>query len=214
MLYEQEMREMALDMGVIALKALHAVDVASAPLGLFSTVYRLVRGPRVALSEMLGSRVLSTDQRRELNRLVASSVVDRGGKKVLLHGDLHASHLIVDIEKRSLGFIDLEAMRIGKAATSFAQLWIGYHFADSLLGQRFYQQYAAQCSDLLDEQFDTDVRTEIALRSYSLMQVGKRSGNQEMEGKARILLAGVLSGASFEGMCLGGVPHGNTESIP
>lgn len=212
MLYQQEMRGVALDMGIIALKAMHMADVTSAPFALFSTVYRFVRGPSVALGAMFGSPLLSRNQRGELNRLVLGSVMDRGGRKILVHGDLHASHLIVNLAEESLGFIDLEAMRIGKAATNFAQLWIGFHFADPLLGQAFYRRYREQFADVLDEQFDTDVRTELAFRSHSGVYSGRRLRNRDLEGKSRILLAKVLSGATFEEICLRG-GHGRTESV-
>jgi len=212
MLYERENRQIALDMGITALKALHSADVTAAPFALFSMIYRLVRGSGVALGEMLKSPLLSPNQRSELHRLVVAYVMSKGGRKVLLHGDLHPSNLIVDLGRNSLGFIDLEAMRLGKAATNFAQLWGGFHFAHPLLGQRFYQEYVAQFPELLDEQFDTDVRAELALRSYSHIQAGRRSGNKGLEGKARILLASVLSGASFEDICCG-VSDRSAESI-
>lgn len=201
MLYEPEMRELALDVGVLALTALHSADVSSAPFALFSRVYPAVRALKVAVAEMLGSPLLSPDQRGALRRLVADYVGDRGGERVLVHGDLHPAHLIVDLAHNSLGFVDLEAMRIGKAATNFAQLWIAYHFAHAELGQRLYQRNAEQFPALVDTSFDTDVRAEMALRSYSHIRDGRRLGKAEMEQKARILLDQVLGGASFEEIC-------------
>ncbi len=213
MLYEQELHEAALNVGMIALEALHRADVSSAPFGHFSRVYRLARGPKAMLGEMLRSPLLSPNQRRELRHLVAGYMVDRGGRKVLVHGDLQPSHLIVDPERESLGYIDLEAMHIGKAATNLAQLWIGFHFADPSLGQKLYRQFRERAPHLLDEYFDPDVRAEIALRSYSHIRQGRRLGLEEMEGKARFLLGSVLSGTSFEELCLEGTTHGNAKSI-
>jgi hypothetical protein len=213
MLYQQEEHSTALDIGIIALESLYSADVTSAPFALYSTIYPMLRGPKVAVRELLGSPFLSAKHRRELKRLVAAYVRNRGGKETLVHGDLQAGHLIVNRTKKSLGFIDLEAMCIGKEATNFAQLWIGYHIADRLLGQRFYRRYAEQFSELLNEQFDADVRAEIALRSYSHIEQGIRLGNKKLEGEARILLASVLSGATFEEICLGEGLVGNAESI-
>ena len=204
MLYEPAMGDVAVRIGAIALQALHSADVSSAPFALFSRVYQPVRALKVAVNEMLSSPLLSPAQRTALRRLVADYAGDRGGKRVLVHGDLHPSHLIVDLAHHSLGLIDLEAMRIGKAATNFAQLWIGFHFAHPELGQRLYQRYAEQSPALLDARFDTDVRAELALRSYSHIQEGRRLGKREMEQKARILLDQVLAGASFEQICFQG----------
>jgi hypothetical protein len=203
MLYQEAMREISLEVGLLALEALHTADVSSAPFALSGLVYRLARGPRVALREMLGSILLSPAQRKELNRLVVSHISRWGGRKVLVHGDLHASHVIVDLDRKRLGFIDLEAMHIGKAATNFAQLWGGFHYADRLLGQRFYREYKERFPDPWEVQFDTDVRVEVALRSYAHVKVGRQEGNRELEGLARALLARALSGASFEEICLG-----------
>jgi aminoglycoside phosphotransferase (APT) family kinase protein len=212
-LYEEEKHGIALDVGRIALEALHRADVSSAPFGLFSRVYRLVRGPRAMLGEMLHSPLLSLNQRRELRRLVARYMVDGGGRKVLVHGDLQPAHLIFSSARKSLGYIDLEAMHVGKAATNFAQLWIGFHFADPALGQKLYRRFREQSSHLLDECFDADVRAEIALRSYSHIRQGRRQGLEEMEGKARLLLGRVLSGTSFREMCLEGTMDGNAKGI-
>lgn len=214
MLYDRQLpRAVAVSAGITALKALHSADVKSAAFSIFGLIFRSIRGPRVFLGEMLGSTVLSPGQRRELQRLIARSAADRGSRNVLVHGDLHASHVIVNLADKSLGLIDLEAMHIGKAATNFAHLWLGFHYVDPLFGQQFYRLYAEQCPDLVDQYFDTDVRAEIALKSYSHISAGRRSGNRDLETKARALLADVLSGASFEGVCSGEGLHGNTEGV-
>jgi hypothetical protein len=204
LLYRQETRQCALDLGITALKALHSASVGSAPLSLFGRAYQPIRELKAAVSEVLGSSLLAPEQRRELRRLVLDYNRDHGEKKVLVHGDLQPSHLIVDPSGRSLGFIDLEAMRIGKAATNFAQLWIGYHIADPLLGRSLYERYAGHHPDPLDARFDTDVRAEMALRCHRHVLEGRRLANRTLEEKAHTLLIRVLSGISFEEVCLGG----------
>ena len=205
MLYHQETQELALDMAMIALDALYRADITSNPFTFFGRAYGFVRRRKVALGELFGPSLLSSEQRIRLNRLLVHYAKTRkSGRRALVHGDLHASNLVVNLPGKSLGFVDLELMHIGDPATNFAQLWVGFHFADPLLGQRFYQRYARQFSDTLDEQFDASVRAEIALRCYSMIRAGKRLGNVEMEEKARILLGSVLDDRSFEEVCLGG----------
>lgn len=209
MLYEPNMRETALHLGMTALHALHSADLRATPLSLFGALYGLSRGPAMAVDEILLSRLLSPSRRLRLIRLAARSTLPAGPPKVLLHGDLHASHLIVDLETNSLGFIDLEAMRVGKATTNFAQLWNAYYIADPELGQTFYQRYTEQFADLVDEQFDDDVRIELALRSYRHMQAGRRLGNQQLERIAYNLLQSILDGASFHDICFQGELRGS-----
>jgi hypothetical protein len=205
MLYHQETRGLALDMAMIALEALRRADVTSNPFAFFGQAYGFVRRRKVALGELFGPSLLSSEQRIRLNRLLVHyAKTSESGKKALVHGDLHADNLVVSLPRKSLGFVDLELMHIGKPVTNFAQLWIGFHFADPLLGQRFYQRYARQFPDTLDEQFDASLRAEIALRCYSMIRDGKRSGNIEMEEKSRILLRSVLDDRSFEEVCLSG----------
>jgi len=204
LLYRQETRQRALDLGIAALRALHSAQVASAPLALFGRTYQPLRELKVAVSETFGPSLLLSEQRRELRRLILDYNRDHGEKKVLVHGDLQPSHLIVGASGESLGFIDLEAMRIGKAATNFAQLWIGYYIADPLLGQSLFERYTDWHPDPLDARFDTDVRAEIALRCHRHVLEGRRSANGILEERAGILLARVLSGKSFEEVCFEG----------
>lgn len=197
LLYQEATRDLGLDVGMATLKAFNTADISSRRFTLASLLYRWVRGPKVALREMLGSALLSRAQRQELVRLVTGHITHWSGKQVLVHGDLHAAHVLVDLERRSLGFIDLEAMHIGKATTNFAQLWGGFYYADETLAGRFYQRYREHFPGLLDAQFDTDVRLELALRSYSHIRAGRRQGNRMLEAKARRLLVNALGGACF-----------------
>jgi len=199
MIYDQKMQGFALDMAIVALKALDGADVTSEPFVLFGKAYGWIRRLKITLSERLGIFVLSPQQRLELNSLVSSYIRTRkGGRKALVHGDLHAGNLVVNCEERSLGFVDLEMMHVGKPVTNFAQLWISFHFADPPLGQRFYQRYVNQFSEILDEHFDADVRAEVALRCHSMVMGAKKSGNAELEKRARILLGSILNDKSFE----------------
>jgi aminoglycoside phosphotransferase (APT) family kinase protein len=192
-------------MAMIALEALHRADVTSNPFAFFGQAYRFVRRCKVAFGELFGPSLLSSEQRIRLNWLLGDyTKASKSGKKALVHGDLHASNLVVNSLGKSLGFVDLELLHIGDPVTNFAQLWIGFHFADPLLGQRFYQRYARQFPDTLDEQFDASVRAEIALRCYSMIRSGKRTGNIDMDEKSRVLLGSVLDDRSFEEACLSG----------
>jgi aminoglycoside phosphotransferase (APT) family kinase protein len=199
MIYDQEMQGFALDIAMVALKALSRADVTSKPFVLFGTAYGLIRRLKTILSETWDASVLSPEQRVKLNHLVSSYAKPRKGeRKVLVHGDLHASNLVVDCEERSLGFVDLEMMHIGKSVTNFAQLWISFHFAAPSLGRKFYQRYMNQFPEMLDGHFDSDVRAEVALRCHSMVKEAEKIGHAELEEKSRVLLGNVLKGESFE----------------
>jgi len=202
MLYDRNARDVVLDMGLVALKALLAADVGSPPFSFFTMAYDLFRCLKIMSTEMLAPVPLSDTQKVRLRGLLAG-YVGNGDRNTLIHGDLHPSHLIVNRSQRSLGLIDLEAMRIGKGVTNFAQLWEAYYHADPLLAKCFYQRYLDECSGPFDAGSDADARAEIALRCHSHIQVGRRSGRQEMVSKAYHLLTRVLSGDSFEHICLG-----------
>lgn len=199
MLYDEEAQETALEMGIVALKALERADVSWAPFSLFTEAYDYVRALEVVLTDTVDP-LLSTEQKRSLRRLLRDYVT-RADRDTLVHGDLQATHLIFDSSARSLGFIDLEAMRIGKAVTNFAQLWEAYYYADPHLGKQFYQRYADERSDGLDGRFDADARAELALRCHSHIRVGRSSGQEQMVGKASDLMTRVLSGEHFEDIC-------------
>lgn len=201
--YEQGMQGLALDMAMIALQALERSTVVSNPFRLFGVAYGIVRRLKVITSEWHDESILSPEQRDVLNRLVASYTRNRGGtRKVLVHGDLHAGNLLVNYEEKSLGFVDLEMLHVGKSATNFAQLWISFHFADVSLGRLFYQRYVSQFADVWDERFDADVKAEIALRSYALVREAKRIGNIELERKAYLLMGNVLDSSQRFRDCL------------
>ena len=213
MLYERELHQRALELGLVALEALHRANITSVPYSTLNLVFRVVRGIEAALSHMLGFSFLSSTQKKELIRLLATHAVPAKGKKVLVHGDLHPSHVIVSPSTDWLGFIDFEAMHVGRAATDFASLWGGFRYADPLLGLELYERYVKRFSDLLDDRFDSDVKAELALRCHSHIAVGRRTGNRELEAKARCLLSGVLSGASLEQIVSSRGSYGSQTSV-
>ena len=199
MIYDPDTQELALDAAIVALRALDSADVTLGSFLFFGMAYGFVRWLKVAVDERFGISLLSSEQRTRLNRLVSGYVKSRKGeRRVLVHGDLHAGNLLLDCEAGSLGFVDLEMNHLGKPVTNFAQLWISFHFADPALGQRFYQRYVGQFPENLDGYFDSDVRAEVALRSYSLVREAEKNGRAEQERKARLLLDHVLSDVSFE----------------
>jgi hypothetical protein len=213
MLYQPDMREPALELGLTALEALRRANVTSAPYSTLNLLYRLARGIEAVLSHLLAASFLSSSQKKELIRLLAHHPVPGRGKTILVHGDLHPSHLIVNSSAGWLGFIDFEAMHVGRPATDFASLWTGFHYADPWLGLEFYRRYVGRFSDLLDGRFDSDVRAELALRSHSHLNVGRRTGNRDLEAKARLLLGGVLSGARFEQLASSGGWYESPASV-
>ena len=176
--YHQETRELALDMAMIALEALRRADVTSNPFAFFGRAYGFVRGRKIALGELFGPSLLSSEQRIRLNRLLVDyAKAGKSGRRVLVHGDLHPANLVVNLPRRSLGFVDLELMHIGDPVTNFAQLWQVFHFASPLLGQELYKRYVRRFPETLDKPYDASVRTEIALRCYSMIRSGQRGGN-------------------------------------
>jgi aminoglycoside phosphotransferase (APT) family kinase protein len=201
MLYQPEMRENALQMGLIALEALHQADVRAAPFDFFGGWYQRTRGPRIKLVELLGRPLLSAQERKTILNMINNYISNDNKPKVLVHGDLQASHLLVDLDQNSLGFIDLEAMRIGHAATNFAQLWQAFFAADPVLGRCFYREYLVGYADSIDEQFDHDVRAELALRCYRQIHVARQVDNSEMDQNARTLLQQILDGVTFAEIC-------------
>jgi hypothetical protein len=199
MLYDRAVQGFALEMAMVALQALDRADVTSESFALFGMAYGLARRLKVTLGGRGNAIVLSRAQRAKLSCLVSSYIKPRKGeRKVLVHGDLHAGNMVVDYEARSLGFVDLEMMHIGKPATNFAQLWISFHFADLSIGRAFYQRYANQFSEVLNDHFDSDVRAEVAIRCHAMVGEAIKGGNAELEEKARALLGNILRIESFE----------------
>jgi aminoglycoside phosphotransferase (APT) family kinase protein len=195
----------ALDVALAALKALYQVDITYDPFALFGMAYGLVRKAKVSLGEAAGPALLSRGQRQSLARLAAGYTRWHGeGRRVLVHGDLHTSNLIADLSAPSLAFVDLEMMHIGKHATNFAQLWIGFHMADPLLGQSLYRRHARELPEACSLQFENDVRAEVALKSYLLVKGAQRTGRAAMVDKARDLLVSTLDHATFEAVCFAG----------
>jgi hypothetical protein len=201
LLYDPCHQTAAVDMGMTVLEAFHSANLDSAPSDLFGWVFRWFKGLRLIVRTAFDASSLSDTERKELRRLVARYVLGKTGSRVLVHGDLHASHVLVDSDNRTFGIIDLETMHIGKAATNFAQLWDGYHHADPALGQQLYRRYADQYPGEMDEQFDDDLRLEAALRSHTHIRAGRLTGNTLLVDKAQHLLHGVLSGVSFQSLC-------------
>jgi len=203
LLYQPELQELAIDAGLAVLHALEQADIRSFPVAGFSAWYDRLRLPAVALAELGRGSLLTTGQRRAFNRLVSDYIAHRRGPRVLVHGDLQATHLLIDTAAHAMGIIDLEAMREGKAATNFAQLWEAYYFADPSLGLRFYTAYRRAAAATLGDRFDADVRAELALRCYSHIRAGRRTGNDLMIDLSRSLLTRILDGATFEEISLG-----------
>lgn len=209
LLYQPERQEMAIDAGLAVLHALEQADITSLPAAGFSAWYDRLRLPAVALAELGRGSVLTADQRRAFDRLVSGYIAHRRGPRVLMHGDLQATHLLIDAAARSVGIIDLEAMRAGKAATNFAQLWEAYFFADPSLGKRFFTAYRRAAGETMGDRFDADVRAELALRCYSHIRAGQRDGNALMVDLSRTLLTRILHGATFEEISLGNTTNGS-----
>lgn len=201
MLSQPDGYEDAVEMGLIILEALYTAEVASGDFRVFSILYKYGKGPAVALRMLLGSPRLSRDEKRELIRLMKCYLRTADSNRVLAHGDLHTSHIIVNRPGSTLGLVDLEAVHIGKPATNFAQLWIGYHYADRALGVLFYDRHMTRFPNLATDQFDTDVRVETALRAHRQIREAERIRNTELRTKAEILLHGVLQAFSFEEAC-------------
>jgi hypothetical protein len=204
LLYRPETRDLALDLGMAVLEALHAADVARDPFAPFALIYRVLKGAGILLEEGFSRAPrLSRGERRELRRLVQGYVTRPNRCKVLVHGDLQPSHLIFDPASATLGIIDLEALHVGNPAANFGQLFTGYDYADAALGRALYRRYRERFPGLFDRRFDDDIRAAVALRSYRHVCVARRRGNRELETKALCLLKNVLAGASFAEMCLG-----------
>lgn len=197
LLFELQAYDDALHLGLIALDALQQAQVRTTDFLLPGLVFRFVKGPRIALGETINTDLLSAAQRKVFIRLLRQHLTTAPRPAVLVHGDLHASHVIVDLAQNTLGFIDFEAMHVGKPSTDFAQMWVGYHYADPCLGQRFFEAYRLRHRHLVDEQFDLDVRAELAMRSHRQLRAARAAGNGGLAQRARGLLDAVLSGATF-----------------
>jgi aminoglycoside phosphotransferase (APT) family kinase protein len=200
LLYDSRFQNTAVDAGLAALEALHLADLRLIPSSPFGWTFRFIKGMRLLSQTTIRAALLMPAEEKELRRLVRRYIFGQSEKPVLTHGDLHASHVLVDRGRNALGIIDLEAMHVGKGATNFAQLWDGFHYADKELGRQLFERYAAQHDAELNNQFDNDVRLEIALRSYRHILVGQQTKNMELTEKAARLFHWVLSGASFDSM--------------
>jgi len=204
LLYQPETLEVALDLGLVVLEALVTADVVRLRGSLFGVVYRYGKGAIAALQTLAGAPPLPPRERRTLLRLLRTYWGAGPERRVLVHGDLHASHILVDRQAHTLGLIDLEVMHVGNPATNFAQLWTAYHYADPALGRLFYARYMARFPEFATARFDAHTRFEVALRAHSNIVEAARSRNAELDQKGRSLLAGVLQDASFEELCMGG----------
>lgn len=196
LLYRPQQRTAVIDIGMTVLTALHDAQVQTRSETTFSWVFRWGKGLRLLTRTFLDSQSLSTPEKQELRRLVRRYISRRTKRPVLVHGDLHASHVLVATEQKTLGIIDLEAMHVGKAATNFAQLWDGYHYADATLGRDLYERYVQYFGVKDDDHFDNDIRLEMVLRSYDHIRAGERTGNRTLAEKAMALLHNALSGLS------------------
>lgn len=202
LLYQPQTCDLALDVGMAVVAALHGANVTQHPFATFGLIYRVYKGLNILLHERLGAQpLLSPAQRQEMGRLARRYLLLPAARQVLVHGDLQPSHLIFDAATATVGIIDLEALHVGKPAANFGQLFTGYHYADPTLGRELYRRYRARFPVLFDGQFDDDLRAAVALRCYRHVQVAQRRGYAELERQARELLAAVLAGPSFAALC-------------
>ena len=201
MLYEPGQQDIAVTMGLVALEAWQRAVVAGHPFRLFSLAFRLYMRPSAMSKSLLEPGMVSPQQRKEFKWLV-TSYTRADDNHFLVHGDLHASHLIVDLAQQTMGIIDLEATHIGKAATNFAQLWTGYHYAEPELGRQFYRAYKACFPAVVTTSFDSDVapNSPSGVRNTSLNPDAKAIRIWKA-GHAALFTA-VLSGSTFEELCL------------
>lgn len=203
MIYDQREQTTAVEMAMIAISALSRAEITSDPYKLFGKSYRLIRPMKAAFSEYLLSSMLSNEQRIKMSQMVSQYIhIGKNERRVLVHGDFHANNMIIDIESRSVGIVDLEMMHTGKHATNFAQLWVSFHIADPLLGKAFYHKYINQFSAMINEQFGNDVRAEVALRCHSLVRDARKNRHVELERKAHNLLKDVIRTDTFANLVL------------
>lgn len=207
MLYEPARQQEALEIGLVVLEALYTADTSLTHFSAFGTLYRFGKGSAAAMRIMASRRKLSTGETSNFLKLLRSYLESSNKDAVLVHGDLHASHVVVDRTTNTVGLIDLEAMHIGKAATNFAQLWTGYHYADCALGKQFYVSHKDRFPHLMTVAFDRDVRIELALRAYSHVCTARHQGNVRLRHKAECLLHSVLQGLSLEEAYREGILH-------
>jgi aminoglycoside phosphotransferase (APT) family kinase protein len=198
MLYQRCQRAAALDAGMTILTALHEADVRARSGAFFGQFFRWGKGLRLFARTLLDSSLLSPHEKKELRRLLHRYFSNSASRPVLVHGDLHVSHVLVSLEQRTLGLIDLEAMHVGKAATNFAQLWDGYHYAEAMLGRALYERYAHRYGPEMSRRFDDEFRLEVAMRSHKHIEVALRARNALLQQKATALLHAVLSGLSMQ----------------
>ena len=190
-------QEKAMELGLTLLSALQAANVRRYRFAGFGAMFRITKGLKLAPLALLGQPRLSKQEFREFLRLLRLYSRRRITLPVLVHGDLHQSHILIDRAARTMGIVDLEAMHVGRAATNFAQLWIGYHYTDQMLGSRFYQRYCERFSRFVTPDFDEDVRFEVALRAFVHVRAGRNQHNGLLEQYADKLLRCMLSGTSF-----------------
>lgn len=204
LLYHPGSEADALRIGMTVLDAFHMADLRAVPGGLFGRAFRVFRSLRMLRRASSRTSPMSEAEKVELRQLIRRYVLNRPERRVLVHGDLHASHVLVQPSGDIVAIIDLEAMHVGKAATNFAQMWIGFHYVDAALGRRFFDRYAEKYGAEMDAQFDNDVRLELAMRGYSHMRVGRQNGNLVLAENGALLLHLALSGQSFRSVCGGG----------
>jgi len=204
LLYQPETLEAALELGLVVLEALVTANVVKSRGSLFGVVYRYGKAAYTALQTLAGAPPLPPQARRTLLGLLCTYWGAGPERRVLVHGDLHASHILVDCRAHTLGLIDLEVMHVGNPATNFAQLWTAFHYADPALGRLFYARHMVRFPEFATARFDAHTRFEVALRAHSNIVEAKRSHNAELDQKGRVLLSGVLQDVPFEELCMGG----------
>lgn len=198
MLYCPQKRDAALSMALIALQALYEANIHGTPFPLFSCAYRLFRNWKILLREAVGRRILTQEQRATIRGLFAQERRGRNRQRVLVHGDLHATNVLINLAVPSLAFLDLELMHEGSPATDFAPLWLGFYFADPHLGMTFRQQYVETFPDKIDDQFDISFRAEVARRCYAMIRTGQKLCHARMVTLSHTLLENTLTARTWE----------------
>jgi len=202
LLYRPHSQLLALRMALTALEAFERATTSPDDFKWFSRFYRWHRERKIRSVEREKYVHLSAIEKKELRSLY--SMVGIADGSTLVHGDLHASNLVIDQSTNSLGILDLELLHIGHPATNFAQLWIAFHFADPILGGRFFYEYAKNHPWITNHLSEQIIKAEIVVRCYSMIEVGfKHQAKSLMRDSSTHLMKATLSGQSFQQLCTG-----------
>jgi hypothetical protein len=199
LLYDASTQEYAISAALAALMALNMANINANKFSIFNRMYYPVRSIKTILYEICHSAILLPKQKRIFFSMLYNNQrrIIPGQKKSLVHGDLHAGNLIVDAQANTLALVDLELLHLGQASVNFSQLWISFYFADPKLGKEFYNRCAEIFQFLKNGSSDLLIRTEIALKCYSMAIEGPKVKNNDLEEKSVNLLRDILEYPSF-----------------